>query len=28
LGWKHKINLKDGLTLTYAWFKELYEKEQ
>ena len=28
LGWKHKIDLKDGLTLTYAWFKELYEKEQ
>ena len=27
LGWKHKIDLKDGLTMTYAWFKELNEKE-
>jgi GDP-L-fucose synthase len=28
LGWRHKINLKDGLKKTYAWFEEKYEQEQ
>ena len=25
LGWKHKIELEDGINLTYDWFKANYE---
>ena len=25
LGWKHKIELEDGIKLTYDWFKDNYE---
>lgn len=26
LGWKHKINLKDGIARTYAWYKETHSR--
>ncbi len=26
LGWQHKINLEDGIAMTYAWFLENYTK--